>query len=428
MRNKMLAKSNEDTPSLTSKSEGISEKESKSPKKIQHSALKILRGSLKFKYQKNNEKKLNDKPQTFNGVSPKVLDANSTKKHPSHSSKRLSAQRVTLFKYENVQVMNCTSQVALRKGSVSSSGTYVQRSFDDASSHSLKSGTTINMKPISLISQGLLEVYQIITPTPNANELPQTMSYLALGRHANIIHPILPKLQVMKLSEYDSSFSILLFNPERYWRLQFLSSDNSVASKDQLTKAVSNFESVISQISNYSNGDTVLSYEMDVNDFIQKGIAESNYNSNDNNNNDTTTTTTTNNNDDDDDDDDLNYLLDHDYDSIPNMLLDPFLEDVLPIGNDHPYGRQTIEKKSNATNRITRDNEINIAFKRAIKTFSPYWNEYISNTVSSEPSHISKRYSSYQLGSFDIVSTQSSSYSLNRRSISMGAHSQNMHS
>lgn len=143
---------------------------------------------------------------------------------------RLSAHKVSLFKHARVKAMSCTA------------------------------GTR---NP--LMSSGPLELYQIVTPAPNAKQCRQEMNYLSLGRNGNIVHPILPRLQVTRLStggggngDSGSSapgaagaprFLITFYNPQRYWELEFLPSGN----QGEATLAiVAEFESVISGMCDYT--------------------------------------------------------------------------------------------------------------------------------------------------------------------------------
>ncbi|EDO19485.1 hypothetical protein Kpol_1018p13 [Vanderwaltozyma polyspora DSM 70294] len=230
---------------------------SKTPKKKQQSTLRLIKESLKFKSSsKNSSKPSNNNIDKSESASmfKDTLKRSSISNKPRNLEKRSSAQRVSLFKYSNVQVVNCSaplSPVQIRKDSVSSGSTSTSRNYDINSSLSVKSTSTVTMKSISLVSHGVMEVYQILTPTKDPNETPQMMNYFSLGRNGKIVHPILPRLQVTRLHGYEASYSVLFYNPTRYWRIDFLPVENLVE-KNQLNSILADFESVISSICEFS--------------------------------------------------------------------------------------------------------------------------------------------------------------------------------
>ncbi|SJM88878.1 uncharacterized protein ZBIST_5078 [Zygosaccharomyces bailii] len=132
------------------------------------------------------------------------------------TANRLSAHKVSLFKHARVKAVSCSAGA---------------RS--------------------PLMSSGPLELYQIVTPALNAKQDRQEMNYLSLGRNGNIVHPILPRLQVTRLSTINGAgprFLITFYNPERYWELEFLPSGNR---KDTTLATVAEFESVIASMCKY---------------------------------------------------------------------------------------------------------------------------------------------------------------------------------
>lgn len=143
--------------------------------------------------------------------------ANGSKIRKRDNRQRLSAHKVSLFLYPNVKAVSC------------------------------KDG---NMTKSPLLSNGPLELYQIVTPSLNNNDRGQEMNYLSLGRRGNIVHPILPRLQVKRLNANNEiSFLITFYNPERYWELEFLPSNND---NEELLAAVRDFERVISSVCVYT--------------------------------------------------------------------------------------------------------------------------------------------------------------------------------
>lgn len=178
------------------------------------------------------------------GTMTNPVDLNLPKKRRTGSNRqRLSAHKVSLFQYSSVKAVSCTDG---------------------------------NKNKSPLISNGPLELYQIVTPAPNNHDKSQEMNYLSLGRKGNIVHPILPRLQVKKLGNNGFRFSITFYNPERYWELEFLPNNMD----EDLLPIVDDFERKISTICIYHRE----------------------YHNKDENNDE-------NNDDDDDDDDELDYLL-----------------------------------------------------------------------------------------------------------------------
>ncbi|CUS23336.1 LAQU0S09e02476g1_1 [Lachancea quebecensis] len=218
-------------------------------KKKQQSPFKSIKNTLLLRSHKHKKSGTSTELVSLNP--PKLRrdtagKSKSSEKEILKCQQRLSAQRVTLFKYEHVRVMNCNTS-SQRSNSDSSASTVTSQSTvlrrsssrDDSSPGTFKRETC-------LMSNGVLEIYQIITY--NVKSPPQKMTYLCLGRKGNIVHPILPRLQVTRLDSPDFKISILLFNPERFWEIEFLPSGGLGKLDDQIAFE---FESVISTICSY---------------------------------------------------------------------------------------------------------------------------------------------------------------------------------
>ena len=141
--------------------------------KSSSSALRTLKDTLKFKNSSKSSSKL-PKSSSNNELTlanEKIRNnKNQVKRNVKENKQRMSAQRVSLFKYDNVEVMNCfvpvaaTRQPSSSESTHSSNSTLRNRDTDTQSEHSLKSSTTIKIKPTSLMAKGPLEIYQILTP------------------------------------------------------------------------------------------------------------------------------------------------------------------------------------------------------------------------------------------------------------------------
>lgn len=135
-------------------------------------------------------------------------------------SNRSSAQRISLFKYKNVQVMNCFMPVQIN---------------DEID--------LLRMKPTGLLARGPLELYEIRT-------ISSSSFYLTVGRHGELVHPLLPKLRVTRLEPNGRKFLIAFANPDRFWEVEFLSHSNTPS--DTLDISVTKFGLVLSNICQYS--------------------------------------------------------------------------------------------------------------------------------------------------------------------------------
>ncbi|CAR21271.1 Inp1p [Lachancea thermotolerans CBS 6340] len=223
----------------------------KPSKKKQQSPFKSIKNTLLLRSHKHKKSGANAELVSLNPPKLRrdiVGKSASREKADQKCQQRFSAQRVTLFKYEHVKVMNCNAS-SQRSNSDSSASTVTSQSTvlrrsssrDNPSSGSFKRETC-------LMSNGVLEIYQIITY--NVKSPPQKMTYLCLGRKGNIIHPILPRLQVTRLDSPEFKISILLFNPERFWEIEFLPSGELAKLNDQI---IFEFEGIISTICSYKS-------------------------------------------------------------------------------------------------------------------------------------------------------------------------------
>ncbi|CAI4050068.1 hypothetical protein SUVZ_13G3360 [Saccharomyces uvarum] len=238
------------------------------------STFQTLKQSLKLS---NNNKKLKQstaQPSNETSKPAKVRNRDLSMKKSGAQRKRISTQRFSLFTYNNVQVMNSfvpihndaqnncnlvrrNSQVSANITSKASKG-----SLNDTVSQD--SQNTIKLKPTSLMAKGPIEIYQICTGFDNLKEnvaLIQKSSkdnshdghvvnYLSIGRHGEIVHPVLPKLQITRLNGAGFKYFISFYNPERYWEIEFLPIDNQTRS--DLENSAKDFENIISKICQFS--------------------------------------------------------------------------------------------------------------------------------------------------------------------------------
>ncbi|QLG70760.1 hypothetical protein HG535_0A07020 [Zygotorulaspora mrakii] len=361
-----------------------------SPKKKQSFALRSLKDSLKFKGSSNHKKNVDSRTAAETPRMSKVRNGLPMGHASVRSKQRLSAQRVSLFKYEKVRAMSCSVESGTRRGSESSSSTMTLKSGETTSDASLQSRSSVKLKPTALIASGALEVYQISTPNLNPNQKTQEMNYLSLGRKDTVVHPILPRLQVSKLEHCGQKFLISFYNPERYWEIEFLSCKDPKATSD----AIKEFESVISKICIFTTqeqkfdsldrecrntknqGEISNDSLASQNSLLRGDIQEKKINE--------------------DEDDDLSYLL---------------------VEDNTGSLRSRKEAAIHSTGKADSDDSINEAFKRAIQNFKPSSSQRSHDWYhGSAPS--SRRFSSYQAVSnfsnerTDIISKRFSSFSI----------------
>ncbi|SCU80257.1 LADA_0B05996g1_1 [Lachancea dasiensis] len=246
----------------------------------QQSPFKSIKNTLLLRSNKQKKSDYKTKGETFKPEAPKLRKGRvpngsvSTNRLDSKGQQRLSAQRVTLFKYDHVRVLNSVvkNHRSSSESSTSSTVTSQKSVLRHIDSNDFSPGTSDTRRETCLMSDGPLEIYQIISYTSKAAA--QKMTYLCFGRKDNIVHPILPKLQITKLDSSQFEMSILLLNPERYWILTFLPEPGRARLREE-TKT--EFESVVRSIccykippsqipllepSNHSDGQT--SQKMDV--------------------------------------------------------------------------------------------------------------------------------------------------------------------
>ncbi|AMD21448.1 HER169Cp [Eremothecium sinecaudum] len=145
----------------------------------------------------------------------------------------VSGERVVLFRHNSVRV---TAYYPLSTLNFSSLKTMA---LPDRNAEAQK---TI------VLEKGPLEIYQIIVPSISPPS--QSLTYLCLGRKADIIRPILPKLKISMLSDETSIYWVFMFNPDHFWKVEFLDADDY----NQLNIL---FENTIKSICRYTNELTV---------------------------------------------------------------------------------------------------------------------------------------------------------------------------
>ncbi|AAS53190.2 AFL184Wp [Eremothecium gossypii ATCC 10895] len=223
----------------------------------------------------------------------------------------LSNDRVTLFRYEHVRV---TSYQSVRKKYRNSGDS---RRGQERMESAVKGTDVLRRERASVIEpRGPLEIYQIITPI--SKEPSQKVTYLCLGRKEQIIKPILPKLRITMLTREGLQFSVLSFNPENSWKIEFLGALGDSAVPCNVILA---FENAVKNICRYTS-------ELN-NDPIEEVGTE--------------------------DDDDLEYLLYSD-----------FAEDD-DTGSDITLNREHSSEPSDLLNCSTTNEMINDAFRKAIE-------------------------------------------------------------
>lgn len=366
----------------------------------QQSPFRNIRNSLKLRSNKNktseaqaltytdlkSSKLRNGLPTATNATSNSSGARTSTN---SRKNQRLSAQRVTLFKYEHVKVMNyqlpelrrnsgsSVSTVASQLSTMSSHRMAVNNLENNSAETNFNNHKTLKNRSTSLISSGPLEIYQIITP--NLKTPPQKMTYLCLGRKGNVVHPILPRLQITKLNPPGFKILLLLFNPERYWEIEFLSPSGE---PDIDLQIITDFENVIGGICNYVKNEITVPSLGENSTFIDTSCEASDRSDEEN------------------EEDALEYLLE-DSDDSENETTS--VEDV-----------STEFLVSQGLNGMEQDisfnqTMINNAFRRAMHNIKPLsTSRYYENSLH-------KRFSSYH----DTIPKISNSFRCNRRSISV---------
>ena len=198
------------------------------------------------------------------------------------------------------------------------------------------------------------------------------VNYLSIGRHGDIVHPVLPKLQITRLNGAGFKYFISFYNPERYWEIEFLPLTSQTRS--ELEKSAKAFENVISKICQFSH----INEEATIgnNESLSDKFTVSH----------TLNIESPNTEICDSDDDDLNYLLDEEdeHDSAENSLS--------AISNTYSDLCGQFLCLSGSTNTVSVS--VNEAFKNAIRRTAPVLNIPIM-APSTHLKQQNKRYSSY---------------------------------
>lgn len=158
--------------------------------------------------------------------------------------KRTSAQVVSLFKYDSVSVSNFSLSSSYPRIELQTGNQFRNRRATWYSDGNNRDKVSI------LMTKGPIEVYQILTPSSSDTSEVQKINYLSIGKNGTIVHPVLPKLQVTKLDNYNYKFCIHFFNPDRVWEIEFLSRMNQ--EYNELSTVVANFEQVMASICQYT--------------------------------------------------------------------------------------------------------------------------------------------------------------------------------
>ena len=153
----------------------------------------------------------------------------------SRTVKRSSAQRITLFKHDNVGIFNGELSIpAIGPDSKSESQKYYQLQHNSKLGAKLKS-----KKPLTLLALGPIEIYEIKTNKSGSK-------YLTVGkRDSNIIHPLLPRLRIVKYDGIRYCYFVAFSNPSRFWRIEFLNTGRQDCNLDSITEE---FEAVIKRV------------------------------------------------------------------------------------------------------------------------------------------------------------------------------------
>lgn len=386
------------------------------------STFQTLKQSLKLSSNNKKIKQSTAQPSNETSKPAKVRNRDLSTKKSGAQRKRISTQRFSLFTYNNVQVMNSfvpihndaqnncnivrrSSQVSANIASKASKG-----SLNDAVSQD--SQNTIKLKPTSLMAKGPIEIYQICTGFDNLKEnvaLIQKSSkdnshdghvvnYLSIGRHGDIVHPVLPKLQITRLNGTGFKYFISFYNPERYWEIEFLPIDNQT--QPDLENSAKDFENIISKIcqfSQISEEDTIGNNESLSDKFATSPTS------------DTKSPNTEIYGDDDDGEDELNYLLDEEEDE-PN-----YTDSGFSVSFD-TYSSVSTKLYSPNGPTDTVSSSVNEAFKNAMRRTAPILNI----PIMASGMHLQQKNKRYSLYSFidSPVSLPNRHRRFKRRSIS----------
>ncbi|CCF60305.1 hypothetical protein KAFR_0J02410 [Kazachstania africana CBS 2517] len=183
--------------------------------------------------------------------------------HKNPNLKRSSAQKNTLFKYDNVKVTSLL----------------------------------LNQNSKSLLCRGPIEIYEIRTKS-------SCSKFMSIGRSNNVIHPLLPKLKISKPDSRKFKYLMFFFNPDRIWEIEFLNIDKCGKKNSYLREVGRDFENVVSRICEFVNSavtdvkTTILGSSIS-NEEGQNGASGKEE-------------------EEEKDDDELNYLLEDELNAVPN--------------------------------------------------------------------------------------------------------------
>ena len=183
---------------------------SASPIKSLKEAFKFHKLTSKKVDRTSTPKLLSNHTGEASQASPSRHKSSKRDKMRSHNTNRESAQRITLFKHDNVKMLH---------GNLMSTPSSLS-DFQQCAT--------------SLLAMGRMEIYEIKTNS-------SCSKYLTIGKDSNIVHPLLPRLRVSKAglqNQYYISFS----NPDRFWEIQFAGDDR---------KSMEEFEQVISRLCDF---------------------------------------------------------------------------------------------------------------------------------------------------------------------------------
>lgn len=343
----------------------------KTIKRKQGSTLRSLKESFKFRGS-GTSKKISPQSGSSTQSSPSKVRRNST--DARKAKQRLSAQRVSLFKYDNVRALSSSMPSDVRRGSDSTVSSNTTRSSDPISLSSNRSRSSVKVKPTTLMARGTLEIYQIYTPNANTAEKRQEMNYLSLGRKENIVHPILPRLQVSKATGLEHRFIIHFYNPDRFWEIEFLPVSDSTA----LSNVVKDFEKVIGTICDYSkSGDSMWGErKSSVSKKVQNKISNGKDKELKTEGEKVSQQDTPRDDQAIDDDDDLSYLLEESEEITERPISNVSSADIA----------QAVDEA---------DEDVNKAFRKAMHNFKPSCTYRGANSERFND-YSSKRFSSYQ--------------------------------
>ena len=241
----------------------------------------------------------------------------------SRTVKRSSAQRITLFKHDNVRIFNGELAIPTNvPDSESKSQKFHQLDHNSKLGEKLKS-----KKPLTLLALGPLEIYEIKTNKSGSK-------YLTVGkRDSNIIHPLLPRLRIVKYDGIRYCYFVAFSNPSRFWRIEFLDTGRQGCDLDSITKE---FEAVIKRVCR------LLEIRNDASQGVDNygGLSSSNL-------------------------DELNYLLDDSDDDCGGWHHE-HLARVCGEPNKSKYGRDSVSLVEFSDQRVIVHRSVNVEFQKVM--------------------------------------------------------------